>query len=102
MRVDNGTSGPLTVRVETLIDAKTGKAFKRFTLTGDKLKATLLRDDKGKTVHVAGPGPYSGWAKGFTMPAKLTASPSEAPAAPTAPGQAPAPKAAPAPVPRTD
>lgn len=102
VRVDNGTSGPLTVKVEDLIAAKTGKAYKRFTLTGDKLKATLLRNDKGVTVHVAGPGPYSGWAKGFVLPARLSAAPaSAAPAAPPSPDAPPAPasdgKAAPTP-----
>ena len=88
-RVDNGTSGALTVRVENLKAVKSGKAFKRYTLTGDKLKATLLRDDKGKTVHVNGPGPYSGWAKGFVMPARFEVAAADDAAAPTPAAPAP-------------
>ncbi len=87
VRVDNGTSGPLTVRVESLVAAKSGKTFKRYTLTGEGLKATLLRNSEGKTVHVQGPGAYTGHAKGFKMPAKFEAAAADpaAPAAPTAP-----------------
>ncbi len=88
VRADNATSGPLTVRVEALVDPKSGKTYKRYSLTGEGLKANLLRDSKGKTVHVQGPGEYSGWAKGFKLPARLEAAPAEPGAAPPAEGKA--------------
>ncbi len=90
VRADNGSSGPLKVSVEALVDPKSGKTYKRYTLTGEGLKATLLRDSQGHTVHVQGPGEYSGWAKGFKLPATLEAAPADASAAPAPTNQPPA------------
>lgn len=99
VRVDNKTSGALTVRVEDLIDPKTSKLFKRYTLSGPDLKATALRDAQSKTVYVSGPGLYSGQAKGFKMPKELKKAPAAAndvvPTEAAAPGEGSLPKKAP-------
>ena len=87
VRADDRSSGRLSVQVEDLVDAKSGKSYKRYTLTGEGLKATLLRDDQGRTVHVQGPGVYSGWAKGFKLPTKLEAAKTKQEPSKDAPGK---------------
>lgn len=89
VRVDDKSAGPLTVRVQDVVDPKTARRYKRYLLSGKKMSATVLRDDTGHTVYVEGPGAYTGFAKGFKLPKELQAAPASSDSPPAAPGKAP-------------
>ena len=96
VRADSLKTGTMNVTVERLMDGA-GNKWSRYLLQGDNLKASVLRDSDGKTVHIDTGWGFTGIAKGRKVPKDLkpdAATPAEAAPATEANKPAPA-KAAP-------